>query len=693
MKKITFSVAAKNLKKNACLLGSVVAALCLLLSPSRILLLAAAVIFAAVLAAAALDVAKPAVMPVGKAKLAGIILTVLVACLEFWLFRSAWLENDKAATLADALGMTVPVLLTVAGAVGCLAGAYAMYVLSCHLVSGASKLLKEWLPVREKAQLIANLKRNWFFPISAMAYFCLEFQYTVDYYVGLVIVFIGMIVLATQVRSMVSIVKGKPWYALLLIAASGVGICWSGQTRSYFIWSLSSTLRKLTAMLPFRADLPMCVSVFGAVSAFAFVFIGLTFFWTKLEQIFCSSDLKITGSKSLIVTCLGIAAVLLAGTAVVFLSTQAFYGTDVRCDLIYTSDSPMHLKNDVYLSLTYYENDLRQPLFAVFASPFMGLPYLLCRIPNLSDSVRAIIMNAGQIAILMMANYLLTKMLRLSVAKSVCFMVFLSCTYSQLLSVLMMEQYIVAYFWVILCLYLVTEKQKLNRLALWGAGGTLLTSMVLLPFLSDPPAVKNLKKWIRDMLKYGIEFVGLMLLLGRFDVFYNLSSKMELLNNFTGKTITLGDKVRQYLSFVHDCVVAPNAGIDTVTNEHISWQLNPVTGISILGVAVLVLIVVSVIWNRDKKSSLLAAGWVCFSAVMLVGLGWGTKENGLILYSLYFGWAVLVLLFQLVEKIESKLKVNFLIPVFTAGTVATLLAINIPAIVEMVNFGITYYPA
>ena len=111
-----------------------------------------------------------------------------------------------------------------------------------------------------------------------------------------------------------------------------------------------------------------------------------------------------------------------------------------------------------------------------------------------------------------------------------------------------------------------------------------------------------------------------------------------------------------------------------------------------MGIAILLLVIVSAILNRDKKSSQLAAGWVAFSVVMLLGLGWGTKENGLILYTLYFGWAFLVLLFQLVEKIENKLNTKFLVQVFSIGCAVVLAVINIPAILEMVNFAITYFP-
>jgi len=255
-----------------------------------------------------------------------------------------------------------------------------------------------------------------------------------------------------------------------------------------------------------------------------------------------------------------------------------------------------------------------------------------------------------------------------------------------------MEQYIVAYFWLIFCIYLISENQRPDRIALWGAGGTLLTSMVLLPFLSDKNPVRNFREWLADMVKFGLEFVAVMLVFCRFDVIFNLASRISLLSGFTGKNLTLADKLYQYISFISSCFVAPDAGVNTTAVDHISWQLTPVTSINFMGIAILSLVVVSAILNRGKRSSLLSAGWVAFSVVMLLGLGWGTKENGLILYALYFGWAFLVLLFQLVENIEDKLNVKFLAPVFSIGCAVVLAVVNIPAIMEMVHFTITYFP-
>ena len=183
-----------------------------------------------------------------------------------------------------------------------------------------------------------------------------------------------------------------------------------------------------------------------------------------------------------------------------------------------------------------------------------------------------------------------------------------------------------------------------------------------------------------------------MLIFCRFDVIFNLMTKITQLSSFTGKSVTFAEKIYQYTEFIGNCFVAPNAGVNTTAFDYISWQLSPATGISFAGILILVMVVISAIWNHDKKSSLLAAGWVGFSVIMLLGLGWGTQENGLILYALYFGWAFLVLLFQLAEKIESKLNIKFLVPVVTIVVVVALLVVNIPAIMEMVNFAITYYP-
>ena len=645
-----------------------------------------AAIFVAVSVVALLDLAKPPVISNKFVRLVAVLISMLIMFMGYDTFKTTWTPFSKVAALADALHLTTPILLLIVGMVGCMVGFYAMYVLSCWIVTWGTQLLKERLPVQKKSEIVANLKRNWYFPISAMAFFCLTMDNTLGYCDGLLIVFAIMIIAASQFTSVWNIVKQHTIAETCLCLLSAIGISLGNQNHFY-----EETVKLTVKMgLPEIFDkLFLFVSYFCAVF---FLLFCLLIFWKEIKRIICGMGLtnNVSWKEWTIYTFLIVVSICFMAFS--FSQSQAFYGTELSYDIIYTSDSPSLVKGNVYLALTHPENDLRQPLFAVFAAPFVGIPYLFGKLFGVSASVQAMLVNMVQVIMLFAANFMLAKMMKLNPVKRVCFMLLTSCTYTHLLFTLMMEQYIVAYFWLILCIYLISENQRPDRIALWGAGGTLLTSMVLLPFMSDKNPIKNFREWFADMVKFGLEFVAVMLVFCRFDIIFNLTSRISLLGRFTGKNLTLTEKLYQYISFISSCFIAPDAGVNTTAVDHISWQLNPVTSINFIGIVILALVIVSAILNKDKKSSLLSAGWVVFSVVMLLGLGWGTKENGLILYALYFGWAFLVLLFQLVEKIEDKLNVKFLVPVFGIGCAIALAVVNIPAIMEMVNFAITYFP-
>lgn len=692
MKKISFSTAGKNIRKNFLLLISSMSSLLLFLHPSLLSMALTTAIFVAVVIAAAFNIAKPTILPVGNKRVGSILIASLIAYVGFDNFNKAWTPSSKVAALAGALGTTSPVFLLIVGAVGCIVGLYAMYVLSCQIVSLFTKVLQERLPAQGKAEVKVNLKQNWYFPISAVAFFSLHAQPTTGYRFSLLIAFILSIFLSSQISSIWKKSKntGIPFRILSLITS--IGICLAGQSSFHSHWSVSSIFQALEAALPIAIDVPEIIGTFCRIIAIPFIYYCVLLFLTHFAKVVKEAEIFSEVKKSEWIV-YGILLTATLGYMVFFFAqSQVVYGTAFGLDVIYTSDSSFLVKENIYLALTHIENDLRQPLFSVFAAPFVGIPYLLASIFGASATVRAILMNSAQILMLFFANFMLAKTLKLDPIKRICFMLLTSCTYTHLLFAVMMEQYIVAYFWLVLSIYFIAEKKQPQRITLWGAGGTLLTSMVLLPFISAKPTIKNFKAWVMEMVKYGFEFVLLMLVFCRFDVIFDLMPKITSLNDFTGKAVAFSDKIYQYTEFIASCFIAPNAGVNTDAFSHISWQLNAATGIRFAGIFILVLVVISAVWNHDKKSSLLSAGWVGFSIIILVGLGWGTQENGLILYALYFGWAFFVLLFQLVEKIESKLKIKFLIPVITIAAVTVLLMINIPAIKEMLSFATTYYP-
>lgn len=91
--------------------------------------------------------------------------------------------------------------------------------------------------------------------------------------------------------------------------------------------------------------------------------------------------------------------------------------------------------------------------------------------------------------------------------------------------------------------------------------------------------------------------------------------------------------------------------------------------------------------NRKEKMGLISSSWILFSFLILCVIGWGTKENGLVLYSIYFSWAYYSLYYMLLNKIKNKKIFKFLI-------IIMIVIILFSSTIEMYNilkFAIKYY--
>lgn len=675
MNKISFPFLLGNVIKNIGVIFSTIAALCLFVSPSIIAVAFVSLIFLIVLATTAFDTAKPPLESTKNIRIIRIILATIIICCGFSSFYTSWSLSISAHNLTNSLHIDLQVALPICGFLLSAGGFYAIYILSGWIELLIINLIKEHIKTRRESEIMANLKHNWYLPVSALFYFIINASATTEYFVGILIAVLISLAISTQIPSVWAITKKRSVFLRVISALTAIGVALGCKalTNPFF-------------------EIPIVLIYIGIAASLFFVYFCVINFWNKFLEIFekhrTFCDIKIAEWV--------LYGVLLVSSLVFvtfsFVNSQAFYETGSKLDIVYTSDSPFLHGSNVYLSLTHHENDLRQPLFAIFSAPFVGIPYLIVRIIGASETVVAILFNYVQIVLLLAANLILTKMMKLNSLKRVCFMVLTSCTYMQILFTITMEQYIISYFWLILYVYLASENKSQERLATWGAGGTMITSIAFLPFLSDKSPIKDFKGWISDAMKSATEFLAVILAFCRLDVLYNITKTITLLSQFTGVTITFVDKICQYSAFIYNCFFAPSAGVDPYTMAHISWQLNPIKELHIAGIIILALAVLGAILNRDKKCSLLASGWILVSVVILVGLGWGTIENGLILYSLYFGWAFLLLIFQLVEKIEEKLKVRFIVPVVSVIAAVSMLAVNIPGMCELLDFAFTYYP-
>jgi hypothetical protein len=382
--------------------------------------------------------------------------------------------------------------------------------------------------------------------------------------------------------------------------------------------------------------------------------------------------------------------VLVLGIIFLYTRTDAFANPLVTRDLIYTADSGAIVHENVYLSLSAVENDIRSPLFMLFAAPLLGFAYLLGRILPIPNAV-ACMLVAAQAPLITVSFLLLMKLVRgVSRAARILLPLVLLTTHAAILFTVIAEQYAVALFYVSLGLYGILMHGRREQLFVVGAAGTMIPGAALL--LLPEREGKTPREVLYDLLRSALLGLVLLLALGGTGVLLRLPETLHSISRFSGAEITLGDRLMQYLSFVGQIFLAPQAGAVTAADGYVKWQLTEPQGISIIGIALLLLSFSGFVLNRRQKFAQVSAGWVFVSFVLLCWVGWGTAENGLTLYTLYFGWAFAALLIYLAESLCRALKIERFSWILYALAAAGMLFYNLPRLLALVGFAMHYYP-
>jgi hypothetical protein len=427
-----------------------------------------------------------------------------------------------------------------------------------------------------------------------------------------------------------------------------------------------------------------------------FVICLFHYFWLGFLYKLCNHFLKTVekNEKIYIIIFSIIIIILIIRT---FSITTVFYeptvnGNKISYDVVYNFDSPNHIVTNVYANIKATENnDIRQPLFGVFALPFGIISLILSKPLFFLPSSYAMIITIMQAMLLQICIILLGRIIGLRGITSITFYLFMMFSYPYLLFSIAPEQYIFPVFWLILLLYtyhinFYTDADNGYTILYISATGSLITNGISFPY------VFNRKGWefVKTIVITGTIFIAAHVIFGRTNILlHSISSIKNLLRGWSGGTMNFENKVLQYFNFISLCFVKSSVSFNN-TRGYITYQLAPVTALNGLGVGLLAFVIISFIMNFNRKFARFCIFWVAYSFLILCVIGWGTNENGLILYTLYFGWAFICLVFMGIEKIINKFPtIKCIIYVCFA---ILLICVNIPAINDIIRFGIMYYP-
>jgi HAD superfamily phosphoserine phosphatase-like hydrolase len=376
-------------------------------------------------------------------------------------------------------------------------------------------------------------------------------------------------------------------------------------------------------------------------------------------------------------------------TTIVYNKTSAFYsptynGKIIDYDVIYTTDTGNLTYTDVYLNNNAAENDIRQPLFGIFSTPFSLTSRFISNFFEFIPNSYYIIFSTIQILLLALIIIWIAKMIGFEKENEILFCITMLSTFSFILFSNVYEQYIISLFYLILTIYVWHFYKTDVNYSYIGAVGTLLTSGIIFPFITST-SIKDIKNWIKNIFKCFIGFVIICILSSKILIIKGVVDQFDNLMRFTGKGITFGNKFIMFTHFVSSIFVAPKGEI--LNYEFPSYRLSYFNSISILGIIILILCIISFIINRKNTFAKISISWIIFSFIILCVIGWGTKENGAILYSLYFFWPYVSLLCLLINKIKKK---NIKIFIYVL-LIIIMLYFNFTRLIEILHFAFRYY--
>lgn len=376
--------------------------------------------------------------------------------------------------------------------------------------------------------------------------------------------------------------------------------------------------------------------------------------------------------------------------------TNCFYlpytaeGTLVEYDVVFTSDTGVLINNNAFMNIGAIQNDINQMLFGVFAMPLGIIATLFSKITWFVPNGYAYWLGALNVLLLSVTILLLVRMSNLKGTSKILCLCVLSVSYPTMLFLLNLEQYVLALFLLSAFLYTALNNSKYKSMFFLGAAGTLITSGITFPLLLMPYEHFKPKKAFNFILKIGICYVMLIAIFGKLPYLLNIFQKQsELLSWYGGVSLSFEAKLLQFLNFVGNSLFAPVTQI-SFERGFPRFTLVPISWVSLLGIVVLLVSILGFIQNRQNRFVQICGLWILFSFFVTVIMGWGTVENGLILYSLYFGWAFQLLCFLAIDHVLLHFKRLRL--VLQSTWIFTMVAINGFAILNLIRFGISYYP-
>lgn len=383
-------------------------------------------------------------------------------------------------------------------------------------------------------------------------------------------------------------------------------------------------------------------------------------------------------------------------TAPILYNGSAYGG--VMADIVYLFDSPYHMFRDSFFMIGGVENDFRNLFFGLFSMPVSAPCHML------AGAVRAVsgydaypLLLAWSQCLAMGASILLfARCAAGGRLGRVGLCILFTCSYQYMLHTIVLEQYAFPLFWAAALAYLHSCGRggaESDACLAFATGGLTSSAVLACPVLLD--GRERASDVIRNV------FLGLAAALCLSGQVAGAARAVKILPSmgaFFGFGLPISDVAKEFTVFVKSILLQPDVAAFSVRpwdglecGNFSAYRLSNDLRVDFAGIALIAAAAAGAVLNRKDRFCRMCAWWAGASVVILAVFGWGTFENGLVIYGLHFGWAYLCLAFKLAERMLGK-KPWVLLSACAAAGCAMALA-NAAGLRVLFGFLSKYYPA
>ena len=343
---------------------------------------------------------------------------------------------------------------------------------------------------------------------------------------------------------------------------------------------------------------------------------------------------------------------------------------------ISVSDSALLVDGDTFCNNTSSANDIRQPLFAVFSSPFAMAAHFIAlltvfSLPGLFEYkyIYSIALAFWQIGAFAAVGIILRRIIASFTDSSFAWsaIILYSVSYSTVIFAFTVEQYAFSLLALIIFIgYAVLVRQNqtdLQReetslnysLMALAAIGTIATSIVPVIYFTIATA-RKVKTFLNDTLEIIAVGVGSIIVFSKFGLLFNLNQRVEALSAYADMDSSqLGPitKLEQYLHFVYSTLFSPEVFYDKGVVLQVLPKEIPIPLFLGAGLITAAAVLGFLLFYKNRFVQCCMI-WIVFGFFLMGVMGWGSRENGMMLYSSYFAWAYISLIVLPVYKLTGR---------------------------------------